>query len=231
MLGEVHPPDYPVVVTLDATFFGRGHGLLLARAEGRNLLWRWIKSETLAEYAAFLTDLVTAGCQFAGFIIDGRRGVRELLLRRFPSVPLQLCQFHQLAVVRRYLTSKPKLVAGQQLFKITRDLKWCGQARLLRKLVRYQRRWESFLAERVRDGSVRGWHYKHKRLRSAHRSLTTNSPWLFTWLYAFRSRRFSTTNSCDGYFRSFKEKLGMHHGLSRTRHQKMADYFLESDSF
>jgi len=37
-------------------------------------------------------------------------GVREI----FSNRPVQMCHFHQVAIVRRYLTSRPKLEAAQE---------------------------------------------------------------------------------------------------------------------
>ena len=221
-------PDHPVVITLDATFFARTDGLLVARAEGKNILWREIKTESIAKYEALLSDLVTAGMQFAGFIIDGRVGVKILLLKRFPDIPLQLCQFHQLQIVRRYLTSRPKLEAGKQLLKITYDMARCGLSRFTRKLFKWYRRWSVFLAEKTVGDGKQGWHYTHKKLRSAYRSLQGNLPYLFTYLSHTDIGMGKTTNSCDGSFAHLKQKVGIHRGLRRHRRQKMLNYFLEN---
>ena len=76
--GEVRAPKHPVVVILDAFFWTRR---LVARAEGQNLMWKEIESEKVEHYEALLNDLKTLGIQSKAFVIDGRRGVRQLLLR------------------------------------------------------------------------------------------------------------------------------------------------------
>ncbi|MDP2625267.1 MAG: hypothetical protein Q8P27_03715 [Candidatus Peregrinibacteria bacterium] len=63
------------MLILDATFFGRGYGILLARTPKAVLLWEEIVSETVRVYSSFLDSLEAAGYTFFGFVIDGRRGV------------------------------------------------------------------------------------------------------------------------------------------------------------
>jgi hypothetical protein len=41
------------------------------------------------------------------------------LLTGFPNTPTQMCHFHQVAILRRYITKKPVLEANK-------DLKWLG---------------------------------------------------------------------------------------------------------
>ena len=37
----------------------------------------------------------------------------------FPGIPAQLCQFHQVKTVSRYLTCNPKTAAGKALWRLT----------------------------------------------------------------------------------------------------------------
>lgn len=34
----------------------------------------------------------------------------------FENIPVQMCQFHQLAIIRRYLTKNPKMPASKELW-------------------------------------------------------------------------------------------------------------------
>ena len=46
---SIMPPAAPreaVALAFDATYFGRGYGLMIYRAEGRNIHWQEIESET-----------------------------------------------------------------------------------------------------------------------------------------------------------------------------------------
>lgn len=226
--GEIKDLNDPVTVALDAFFWTRSSGVLLARANRKNLLWREIESEKMEHYEALLNDLRSAGIQAQAFVIDGRRGVRQLLLKMFPSSPVQLCQFHAVQTTTKYLTKKPKLEAGKQLRKIMLELKRCGKSRFTRKLKKWHHRWCNFLNERTADDSKRGWHYTHRRLRSAYRSITTNLPWLFTYQQYPELNISNTTNTCDGYFAHLKQKVKLHRGLKQHRRKKMTDFFLEN---
>lgn len=226
--GEVQIFGNPVVVILDAFFWSRSSGVLVARANRKNLLWREIESEKMEHYESLLGDLRTLGVRPKAFVIDGRRGVRQLLIKMFPGIPIQLCQFHAVQTVTKYLTKKPKLEAGRQLRKIALELKICGKSRFTRKLKKWHQRWCSFLNERTMDEGRRGWHYVHRRLRSAYRSLVTNLPWLFTYRRYPKLKIPNTTNTCDGYFAHLKQKVKIHRGLREHRRKKMADFFLEN---
>ena len=63
--------------------------------------------------------LISRGWRFSSVTIDGRKGVIQLIKRLFPDVPIQLCIFHQKAIVRRYLTAKPKTSCGQEIRELT----------------------------------------------------------------------------------------------------------------
>ena len=45
------------------------------------------------------------------YICDGKSG----LLGSFPDIPVQMCQFHQIKIIVRHLTRKPKNPAAQAL--------------------------------------------------------------------------------------------------------------------
>ena len=49
------------------------------------------------------------------------------------------------------------------------------------ELAAWHKKWREFLAERTVNPETGKWHYTHKRLRSAHRSLKKHLPYLFTY--------------------------------------------------
>ena len=55
--------------------------------------------------------------------------------------------------------------------------------------------------------------YKHRQLRSAFRSLHTNMPYLFTYKNHPYLKIPNTTNSSDGSFAHWKQKLKIHRSL------------------
>ncbi len=221
--GEIKLSSEPVNLIFDATFFTREDGLLIFRANGKNIYWKEINGEKLEYLNQCLDDLIFLGYQFKSFTIDGRRGVINLLKSKFPNIPIQLCQFHQIAIIRRYTTNNPKTDCGKELKELMKTLTISTRERFENNLNKLVKKYESFLKERNENNQ-----FKHRRLRSAFRSLKTNLPYLFTCLDYPELNIPNTTNSCDGSFAHWKQKVKIHRGLSRKRRTKMINYLLEN---
>jgi hypothetical protein len=61
--------------------------------------------------------------------------------------------------------------------------------------------------------------YKHKRLRSAHKSLKNNMCVLFT--YKMYDGMPNTTNELEWYFKLIKAKTNIHNGLEEERKKRV----------
>lgn len=226
--GEVILENEPISIVMDATFFKHGDGILVARANGKNLHWFPIATEKVAHYTRCLDTLEAAEFRFASFTIDGRRGVRTLLQKRFPDVPIQHCQYHQLQTITQKLTQRPKLPAGKELRAIALTLSRTTREKFTTALDNWYEQWGEFLKERTySEERKRQWRYTHERLRSAYFSLRRNLPWLFTCRDYPELNIPNTTNSCDGSFSHWKNKVKIHRGIRRGRKKKMIDYLLE----
>ena len=96
---------------MDTTYFGRSFGVmvLMDSISGQVLSVREVKHETNALYAEALNDLREKGIAIQSIVCDGRKG----LLQLFPEIPAQLCQFHQVKTVSRYLDTQPENGSGQ----------------------------------------------------------------------------------------------------------------------
>ena len=99
---DIEAPTATVNLVVDATFFSRSDGVLVFRANQRNLHWRFIQSESHGEIARGLDMLDEQGFEFKSVTLDGRRGVIKLFEARYPKIPVQMCQFHQAQIIRRY---------------------------------------------------------------------------------------------------------------------------------
>jgi len=215
-----------VVVLMDTTYWGRGFGVMLFKDawSTENLLKYYVKHETNALYIQGIEELKSKGFTIAAIVCDGRRG----LLQSFPGVPVQMCQFHQSSIIRRYLTRKPKLQAGKELMKVVDLMKQTDKESFVGILELWFNKWVSFLNERSINPLTKKSFYTHKRLRSAHRSLKNNLPWLFTW-YDYPDLNIpNTTNAVDGHFADLKNKLRNHNGLAIQRKKKFIDGFLKA---
>ena len=139
-----------------------------------------------------------------------------------------MCQFHQVAIIRRYITKNPKLPASIELKEIVRLMSKTDKESFDGALNEWFEKWEKFLNERTLNEETGKSFYTHKRLRSAYRSLKTNLKWLFTWYDNIELNIPNTTNAIDGHFADLKNKLRNHNGLSITRKKKFIDRFLKA---
>ena len=211
---------------MDTTYWGRDFGVMLFKDAytKENLLKHYLKSETNALYIQGINELRSKGFEVVAIVCDGRRG----LLQSFEKIPVQMCQFHQVAIIRRYITKSPKLPASIELKEFVAMMKNTDKESFEGGLELWFTKWKTFLNERTTNPETEKSHYTHKRLRSAYRSLKTNSKWLFTWYDNMELNIPNTTNAIDGHFSDLKNKLRNHNGLSKARKIKFIDEFLKA---
>ena len=77
----------------------------------RALMVVTVERETNALYTQAVAALREKGVVIQSIICDGKSG----LLGSFLDIPVQLCQFHQVKIIVRHLTRKPKSPAAQAL--------------------------------------------------------------------------------------------------------------------
>lgn len=211
---------------MDTTYFGRNFGVMLFKdaISKENLLKYYVKNETNKKYCEGIEVLQKRGFVIQAIVCDGRKG----LIQSFVNIPVQMCQFHQSAIIRRYLTKKPKLLAAQELIKVVDLMKQTDKESFIGALDLWFKKWEKFLNERTTNPITLKSFYTHKKLRSAYRSLKNNLPWLFTWYDYYELKIPNTTNAIDGHFADLKNKLRNHNGLSLKRKMKFIDGFLKA---
>jgi hypothetical protein len=215
-----------IIVLMDTTYWGRSFGVMLFKdaISKENLLKYYVKHETNALYVQGIEELKSKGFRILAIVCDGRKG----LIQSFSDIPVQMCQFHQSAIIRRYLTKKPKLQAAKELMEVVDLMKHTDKASFIGALGLWFEKWKFFLNERTVNPLTRKSFYTHKRLRSAYRSLKNNLKYLFTWYDNFDLKIPNTTNTIDGHFADLKNKLRNHNGLSKTRKMKFIDGFLKA---
>lgn len=91
-----------VVIAMDSTYFGRVFCAMVFRDmySKQNLYWKFLPYETIAEYKSGIQWLTDNGFNVKAIVCDGRKGI----FQAFQGIPIQMCQFHQVAIVTRYLT-------------------------------------------------------------------------------------------------------------------------------
>lgn len=206
------------------TFYKRTFGVCVLRSPRlkKNLVWKAAERETANVYHECRWNLEQKGFEVTAAVIDGKPG----LIPVFWDVPIQMCHFHQIKIITRYLTSRPKLPAGQALRALTLMLPRAIEKDFSKVVDEWHTQWNSFLKEKTLNPETKHWFYTHKRLRAAYRSLKTNLPLLFTYQRYPELKIPNTTNSLDGAFSHLKDLLRIHRGLNRKRKIKLFDEIL-----
>ncbi|MDO8408285.1 MAG: hypothetical protein Q7S95_03580 [bacterium] len=217
----------PTVAIADTTFWGRTYGVCVFRSAHfkQNIWWHEVAGERMAHYRYGRLILEERGWTLQAIVVDGRRG----FLNVFNDIPVQICQFHQMKQVTKYLTRRPQTEAGREMRAIALTLAHTDEATFIAALHAWHERWGDFIEEKtISDFSSgkRKWHYTHKTTRSAYRSLKTNLPHLFTYQKYPDLHIPNTTNALDGSFSALKKKLAVHHGLRRDRRYKVISKLL-----
>ena len=208
-----------VIVLMDTTYWGRNFGVMLFKdsISKENFLKYYVKYETNTLYKQGISALIEQGFVIAGIVCDGRKG----LVQSFENIPVQMCQFHQVAIIRRYLTKKPKLQASKELMEVVDLMKKTDKESFVGALELWHEQWRDFINERTVNHLSGKSFYSHKRLRSAYQSLRNNLPYLFTWYDNIELSIPNTTNAIDGHFADLKNKLRNHNGMSIKRKKNL----------
>ena len=159
---------------MDTTYFGHQWGVMIlydARSK-RALMVVAVERETNALYMQAVAALREKGVVIQSIICDGKSG----LLGSFPDIPVQMCQFHQIKIIVRHLTRKPKSLAAQAQRALSLTLMESTQAAFEAALKRWYEQYAAFLNERSVNEETGHSHYTHKRLRAAYNSLKRHLP-------------------------------------------------------
>jgi len=207
------------VIVPDTTFWGRHYGVVVFRSWNlkRNIWWNEVLSEKNAHYYYGKKILEEKGWTFTAAVIDGRRGLDTV----FKDIPVQMCHFHQLKTVTKYLTRRPRTDAGKELRTLALTLTNTNEKIFTKKLLAWEKKRHKFYTEKTYITGTKHWHYTHKSVRSAYMSLKQNLPNLFTYQKYPKLNIPNTTNTIDGYFASLKKKVAAHHGLRKDRRYKI----------
>lgn len=216
----------PTPIAADVTFWGRHYGVCVFRSPTlkRNLWWQEVSEETPLVYDEGLHQLQKQGWPITSAVIDGKHGVAKV----FQGLPVQICQFHQVKTVTKYLTRKPQTQAGFELCGLALQLKKSDQAEFTKLLADWRARWNDFLSERTPCSYCKPnrWPFTHRRLRAAYRSLATHLPFLFTFQKYPELNIPNTTNTLDGMFSQIKNRLAVHRGAKQKFRYKIINQIL-----
>lgn len=135
-----------------------------------------------------------------------------------------MCLFHQKAIIRRYITDRPRSQCGKDLKELMHLLcKPKFQQEFIDQFYKLHDQYHYFLLQRNEFG-----HYRHNALRAAFRSIDSNMLFLFTYSDIRNSNIPPTINHLEGLFGHLKERVKIHRGLDRERKKKAVRFLLKN---
>ena len=105
---------------MDTTFFHRYSGVLVMMDSKTDKVvsYHFVRTEKDIYYKLALNRLREKGYIIQSITCDGRRG----LMKELFNTPVQMCQFHMVAIVMRKLRKKHQSQAGKELKIIAKSL-------------------------------------------------------------------------------------------------------------
>lgn len=208
----------PTVLIIDTTYFWRSFWIMVFRSYElkKNLLWKEVKRETLAEYKSWIEELENKWWKILAIVCDWKKWLLKL------NKPVQMCLFHQQAILRRYLTKNPILDENKELKDIG-SMIWKIRKDTLKLMLddRYNRN-KQFLNEKNNKRK-----YVHEKTRKAYKSIINNLDNLYIFKdYAWKIEIPSTSNCLESLFSRLKQRIRIHRWLKKERKLKLIDSFL-----
>lgn len=215
-----------VTVQLDTTYWGRRFGLMVIKDALRNkVLWhKYVYNETIGQYIEGISWLESQGFKIYGAVIDGMRGLAQAL---YP-IPVQMCQFHQILITRRYLTLEPDLDASRELLSLVKSITQMDKESFISAFNDWHDKYKDVLNERIHDKRIKRHTppFMRPKLRSAYLSLKRNMPLLWTFYDRPETGLPNTNNGIEGLFSDIKSKLRAHRGISKDNRKKLLDEYI-----
>jgi hypothetical protein len=199
--------------------------MVIKDALRNEILWhKYVRNETISQYMEGILWLQSNGFRIYGAVIDGMRGLAQAL---YP-IPVQMCQFHQILITRRYLTQEPDLEASSELLELVKNITRMDKESFIGSFGEWYEKYKDVLNERVRDKRIKRYTppYMRPRLRSAYLSLKRNMPLLWTFYDHPETGLPNTNNALEGVFSDIKGKIRVHRGVSKESRRKMLDEYI-----
>lgn len=212
-------------VHLDATYWGRNSGVMVAMDSrtGQVLYMAFIAHEKCSDYLDAVKSIEERGYVIRGLIVDGNQAVFKRLGGRYR---IQMCQYHMLQIVRRYLTRNPKLLASRALKSLMQRLTSMTRNEFESDYNAWKAEYRETIGKRslLRSGKTC---YRHRRLRSAMHSIDFYLPFLFTYQDGRCMGMPNTNNKLEGTFTDMKKNLNTHSGLAQENRERfICGFFL-----
>ena len=132
-----------VIVLMDTTYWGKDFGVVVFKDfRTKKILWRKyiFRKETLSDYQEGMDCLLVNGFKIDAIVCDGLRGMFQL----FYQYRVQMCQFHQISIVKCYLTQRPELENFIELLNIVKQLCHTDKERFVALFEQWIDKWSFF---------------------------------------------------------------------------------------
>lgn len=216
-----------VTIQMDTTYWGRNFGLMVIRDALRgNVLWhKYVRHETIAQYIEGVDWLKSNGFHIYGAVIDGLK----VLAQALKPIKVQMCQFHQMLIVRRYLTQDPDLEASQELLNLINIITKTDKESFIGAFNDWYEKHKDVINERVHDRRIKRHtpQYMRPKLRSTYLSIKRNMPLLWTFYDHPETGHPNTNNALEGLFSDLKTKVRVHSGISKEDRKKLLDEYIK----
>lgn len=216
-----------VTIQMDTTYWGRNFGLMVIKDALRNVvLWhKYVRHESIALYLEGVTWLKENGFKIYGVVIDGIKGLPQALR----PYPVQMCQFHQILITRRYLTQEPDLEASKELLSLVNNITRMDKESFIGAFNELYEKYSDVINERVHDKRIKRKipPYMRPKLRSAYLSIKRNMSYLWTFYDHPETGLPNTNNGLEGLFSDIKSKVRVHRGISKENRKKVIDEYLK----
>ena len=213
------------IVYVDGIYIARKACILICCDDTNVLGWYLCRDEHSEAWKALMRRIAAPVI----VVSDGGTGFNKALKKVWPNAKHQRCVFHAFCQVKRYTTSRPKTLAGIELYALAKDLlklksleeadKW--RDRFMQWIVKYK----DFLSQMTRDENGKLVPTHERLLKAEHsllRLLKDNT--LFTYLsddLDLGTDIPSTNNRIEGGVNSrLRAMLRDHRGLSVERRIK-----------
>lgn len=211
------------VLIIDTTYFGKrwkdsSFWVMNFRSYElkKNLLRKIVEKEEKIKYKEWIEELEKKWWEILAIVSDWRWWMRDL------GKPFQLCKFHQIKTVTKYITRHPTTEAWKELREISLLLCKIRKDTVEERLNSWYYRYKDFLNEKNDE-----WMLIHLRVRNAYLSIKRNLEYLYTFeKYRWKFEIPTTTNSIESTFSHLKEKVWLHRWLKKERKVKLINEFL-----
>lgn len=213
------------VLYLDGIYLSRKACVLICCDKEHVLGWYLCRYEHSGAWEALMSRIAEPKV----VISDGGTGFRKALKKKWPKARHQRCIFHVFSQIKRYTTSRPKSLAGLELYMLAKDLfsiKSFEESKMwINVFTDWIIRHKEFLSEVTYDEDGRS-RPTHERLIKAERSIIRllNENTMFTYFDDKLRSEFevpSTNNRIEGGVNAcLRDMLHNHRGLSVERRIK-----------